>query len=95
MRKVFATDLGIWPVFQNLNKVSDAMVASSEIKRSLANYILLYDQIFIPTGNLQILPVLRILLGEDIFDELGVCRTYQHLNLISCKIVMSSIILPP
>ncbi|WP_051299793.1 hydantoinase/oxoprolinase N-terminal domain-containing protein [Methylobacter luteus] len=26
---------------------------------------------------------------------LGVCRTYQHLNLISCKIVMSSIILPP
>ncbi len=70
MRKVLATDLGIWPVFQDLHKVSDAMVASSEIKRSLANYILLYDQIFIPTGNLQILPVLRILLGEDVFDEL-------------------------
>jgi plasmid replication initiation protein len=28
-------------------------------------------------------------------EDLGVCRTYQHLNLISCKIVMSSIILPP
>ncbi|WAK03341.1 hypothetical protein [Methylobacter sp. YRD-M1] len=26
---------------------------------------------------------------------LGVCRTYQHLNIISCKIVMSSIILLP
>ena len=46
------------------------MVTSREVKRSLANYILLYDQIFIPTGNLQILPVLRMLLGEDIFDEL-------------------------
>lgn len=70
MRKVLATDLGIWPIFQELHKISDAMVVSREVKRSLANYILLYDQIFIPTGNLQILPVLRILLGEDIFDEL-------------------------
>jgi hypothetical protein len=70
LRKVLATDLGIWPVLQNLPEVSDAMLASNEVKRALANYILLYDQIFIPTGNLQILPVLRILLGEDIFDEL-------------------------
>jgi hypothetical protein len=30
----------------------------------------MYDQIIIPTGNLQILPVLRIMLGEAIFDEL-------------------------
>ena len=30
----------------------------------------MYDQIVIPTGNLQILPVLRIMLGESAFDEL-------------------------
>lgn len=70
MRTVLATDLGIWPLFQDMHKVSDFMVTSREVKRSLANYILLYDQIFIPTGNLQILPVLRMLLGEDVFDEL-------------------------
>lgn len=46
------------------------MVASSEYWERLANYLLLYDQIVIPTGNLQILPVLRIMLGEDVFDEL-------------------------
>lgn len=70
MRTVLATDLGIWPLFKDLHKVSDFMVNSREVKRSLANYILLYNQIYIPTGNLQILPVLRIILGEDIFDEL-------------------------
>ena len=30
----------------------------------------LYDQIIVPTGNLQVLPVLRLMLGEDVFDEL-------------------------
>jgi len=70
LRTVLATDLGIWPLFKDIHKVSDFMVNSREVKRSLANYILLYNQIYIPTGNLQILPVLRIILGEDIFDEL-------------------------
>ena len=36
----------------------------------LANYVLLYYQIVIPTGNLQILPVLRLMLGEGAFDDL-------------------------
>lgn len=70
MRAVLATDFGIWPVFVNLAQVSDSMVASNAQWSALANYILLYDQVIIPTGNLQILPVLRIMLGEDIFDEL-------------------------
>ncbi|MFZ2450313.1 MAG: SEC-C domain-containing protein [Methylovulum miyakonense] len=55
---------------QNLGTVSDAMVNSSEYWAKLANYILLYDQIIIPTGNLQIISVLRFILGEDAFDDL-------------------------
>lgn len=70
MRRVLATDLGIWPMFQNLERASDMMVASPEYWARLANYALLYDQIVIPTGNLQILPVLRLILGENVFDEL-------------------------
>lgn len=70
MRKVLATDLAIWPLFKDIHKISDSMLASIETRAALANYILLYDQIYIPTGNLQILPVLRMLLGEDVFDEL-------------------------
>jgi hypothetical protein len=46
------------------------MVASPKCWARLANYILLYDQIVIPTGDLQILPVLRLVLGEDVFDNL-------------------------
>jgi hypothetical protein len=46
------------------------MMATPDYWGRLADYILLYDQIIIPTGNLQILPVLRLMLGEDVFDEL-------------------------
>ena len=46
------------------------MVASPDYWSRLANYVLLYDQIIVPTGNLQILPVLRLMLGEGVFDEL-------------------------
>jgi hypothetical protein len=70
LRVVLATDFGIWPVLKDLGQVSDAMVFSNEQWSALANYVLLYDQIIIPTGNLQILPVLRIMLGEVVFDEL-------------------------
>ena len=70
MRRVLATDFGIWPMLLHLERASDHMVASSEYWGRLANYLLLYDQLVIPTGNLQILPVLRIMLGEAIFDEL-------------------------
>ena len=70
MRRVLATDFGIWPMLQNLERASDHMVASSDFWGRLANYILLYDQIVIPTGNLQVLPVLRIMLGEGAFDDL-------------------------
>lgn len=70
MRRVLATDLGIWPMLQNQERPSDMMFASASFWSTLANYILLYDQIVIPTGNLQILPVLRLILGEAVFDEL-------------------------
>lgn len=70
MRRVIATDFGIWPSFSQLSTVSDSMLASQDQRAALANYLLLYDQIVIPTGNLQILPVLRLMLGEAAFDEL-------------------------
>jgi len=57
-------------MLQHQEEPSNAMVASPDYWARLANYILLYDQIVIPTGNLQIIPVLRIILGEDVFDEL-------------------------
>ena len=53
MRRILATDLGIWPMFQHLERASDQMVASSKFWARLANYVLLYDQIVIPTGNLR------------------------------------------
>lgn len=70
MRRILATDIGIWPVLQNLERVSDSMLQSPEFRSNLANYILLYDQIVVPTGNFQILPVLRNIFGEAVFDEL-------------------------
>lgn len=70
MRRVLATDLGIWPMLKNQEWPSEMMIACPEYWARLADYILLYDQIVIPTGNLQILPVLRLMLGEEVFDEL-------------------------
>lgn len=55
---------------ENLHHISDAMVVSQKHWAALANYLLLYDQIVIPTGNLQVIPVLRMMLGEVVFDEL-------------------------
>ncbi len=70
MRTLFAPDFGIWPMAMRLERASDALFHSADHRARLANYLILYDQIVIPTGNLQILPVLRLLLGEDNFDEL-------------------------
>jgi len=70
MRRVFATDFGVWPILQDLGRLSDAMLHSKTHWARLANYLLLYDQVVIPTGNLQVLPVLRLILGEDAFDYL-------------------------
>lgn len=69
MRKVLATDLSIWPDSAP-EKVLSVMMANSGIKIKLANYLLLYDQIVIPSGNLLIVQVLRQILGEGIFDDL-------------------------
>jgi len=70
MRRILASDFGIWPIAHDVGRASDAMVASPDYWSRLANYILLYDQIIVPTGNLQVLPVLRLMLGEGVFDEL-------------------------
>jgi hypothetical protein len=69
MRRILATDFGIWPALGDFARASDAMITPDYWSR-LANYVLLYDQIVIPTGNLQILPVLRLILGESAFDDL-------------------------
>jgi hypothetical protein len=71
MRKILATDFSIWPMAEHPNPpVSDVILHSPEHWESLANYLLLYDQIIIPTGNFQIIPTLRMMFGEDVFDEL-------------------------
>lgn len=70
MRKVLATDLSIWPGLESLHVVSDALLARRETRARIANYLLLYDQIIIPTANFLILPVLRQILGEGVFDQL-------------------------
>ena len=70
MRRILASDFGIWPIDPDVGRPSDAMVASGDYWSRLANYVLLYDQIIVPTGNLQVLPVLRLMLGEGVFDEL-------------------------
>jgi hypothetical protein len=70
MRRILATDFGIWPMLQNLESASDNMYRSTQFWARLANYLLLYDQIVIPTGNFQVVAVLRLMLGEEIFDEL-------------------------
>ena len=41
----------------------------------VADYLLMYDQIVIPTANLQILSVLRFMLGDDVLLELLETRT--------------------
>jgi hypothetical protein len=46
------------------------MLASTDYWSRLANYLLLYDQIIIPTGNFQLIAVLRLMLGDAVFDEL-------------------------
>lgn len=70
MRRVLATDFGIWPIFQGLEQTSDAMLASTDYWTRLANYLLLYDQVIVPTGNFQVIAILRAMLGDSVFDEL-------------------------
>lgn len=70
MSRLFATDYGIWPLAKDTFKLSDKMLASQEHKEGLANLLLNYEKIVIPTGNFQVLPVLRLMLGDDVFVEL-------------------------
>lgn len=62
-------------MIQSQERASDMMVNSSAYWARLADYLLMYDQIVIPTGNLQILSVLRFMLGDDILLELLETRT--------------------
>lgn len=75
MRRLLATDLGIWPMIQSQERASDMMVNGPAYWARLADYLLMYDQIVIPTGNLQILSVLRFMLGDDVLLELLETRT--------------------
>lgn len=75
MRRLLATDLGIWPMIQSQERASDMMVNGPAYWARLADYLLMYDQVVIPTGNLQILSVLRFMLGDDVLLELLQTRT--------------------
>ncbi|MCU0424807.1 MAG: SEC-C domain-containing protein [Candidatus Kapabacteria bacterium] len=69
MSNVLATDLGIWPCPIDLS-IEEQMLAKHSFRADLANYLLLYDQIVIPTGNFQILPVLQHILGANTLGRL-------------------------
>ena len=70
VRSIFATDFGIWPRAANVEKPAGEIWASASLKARFANYLVSYDQIVVPTGNLLVLPVLRLWLGEPMFDSL-------------------------
>jgi hypothetical protein len=57
-------------MIKNQEWASEMMISTPDYWGRLADYILLYDQIVIPTGNLQILSVLRLMLGDEIFVQL-------------------------
>lgn len=62
-------------MLQRQERASDMMVGSLDYWARVADYLLMYDQIVIPTGNLQILSVLRFMLGDDVLLELFETRT--------------------
>lgn len=62
-------------MIQSQERASDMMVNGPAYWARLADYLLMYDQIVIPTGNLQILSVLRFMLGDDVLLELLQTRT--------------------
>jgi SEC-C motif len=57
-------------MIQSQERASDMMVNSPAYWSRVADYLLMYDQVVIPTGNLQILSVLRFMLGDDVLLEL-------------------------
>jgi hypothetical protein len=67
---IIATDLGIWPAIKDAHLLSDKMYASDSIRGKIAELLIFYDKIIIPTGNFQVLPIMRLVLGDFIFTEL-------------------------
>lgn len=70
MNRILPTELGIWPMIQRQDRASDLMLNTLSYWARIADYLLIYDQIVIPTGNLQILSVLRFVLGDEVLLEL-------------------------
>lgn len=68
MRKLLSTNLGIFPGLAKTAEIADSLLLSKSHKAEFINQLILYDQIFIPTSNLAIIPVLRNWLGENFFD---------------------------
>lgn len=68
--KVLAVDLAIWPMLRGQGEISDSMYGSPEHWSAVATYLLLHDVLVVPAGNYQVLPVLRLMLGDDVFGEL-------------------------
>ncbi|MGN6366236.1 hypothetical protein [Asticcacaulis taihuensis] len=70
MRKLLAAEFAIWTKPLGSVTEADAMVFNKDVRATLINYLLLYDQIIIPTQNFLVVPVLRLVLGEEAFDYL-------------------------
>lgn len=70
MSILLANDFGIWPDATDAHIPGENILKGVDYWGRLIDYLLLYDQIIIPTGDLQIVYILRRILGDDIFIEL-------------------------
>ena len=70
MNKLLAIDFGIWPSPMDAHVPGQNMLNEIDYWGRLIDYLLLYDQIIIPSGDLQIVYILRRMLGDVIFETL-------------------------
>lgn len=74
----------MFPMYGGSSKrLADVLLNSNEHKIELINQLILYDQVWIPTSNLMVIPVLRLWLGESYFDLLireNVIVLFRHDN---------------
>lgn len=70
MNKLLAVDFGIWPAPMEAHVPGQNILNGIDYWGRLVDYLLLYDQIIIPTCDLQIVYILRIMLGDAVFETL-------------------------
>jgi len=70
MRKLLSVSLGIFPPYNEPLELANKLLHSQIHKAEFIDQLILYDQLWIPTSNLLIVPILRQWLGDPYFDYL-------------------------